>query len=73
MLDTTNTIKKGEQRIRKNDLVLVEGTGRGRFIKKGARLEVHSLQAEALIAKGAVKKISDVDPEKGKLRSRKGQ
>jgi hypothetical protein len=26
-----------------------------------------------LIAKGAVKKLADVDPEKGKLRTRKGQ
>lgn len=80
MIDTTDGIKKaaaktneaGERLIKKNDMVNVVGTGNGRFIKKGAKLELHRTHADELVRKGAVKIVSDADPEKNKLRARKG-
>jgi hypothetical protein len=80
MIDTNNAIRKGdsnpEQRkerpIKKHDMVKVEGTGRGRYIKKGQKLDLHRVHAEDLVAKGAVKIVGTVDPEKAKIRTRKG-
>jgi hypothetical protein len=76
MIDTSNAIKKsspGETRIKKNDMVRVEGTGLGRHIKKGSKLELHRVHAEQLKEKGAVKIIGAVDSEKSKNRVRKAQ
>jgi hypothetical protein len=77
MIDTSNAIKKGgkpgETLIRKNDMVSVVGTGNGRFIKKGAKLDLHRSHADDLVSKGAVKIVGDVNPEKTKNRVRKVQ
>lgn len=76
MIDTSSAIKKGgpgQTLVKKNDMVLVEGTGKGRFIKKGAKLELHRIHAQELIDKGAVKKIGEVNPEKRKSRVRTAQ
>lgn len=42
---------KGKQ-VKKDDLVEIEGTGKSKFLAKGKKVSVHSVQAEKLVESG---------------------
>jgi hypothetical protein len=71
MIDS-KSVKKGsevERKIKKNDMVFVEGTGSSKFIPKGKKKKVHRILAEKLVENGSVTLKGEAPSSK--LRSRK--
>lgn len=56
---------KDAKKVKKDDLVEVVGTGKSKFIKKGQKVTVHSIQAEKLIKSGKAGKSGDEKKVKG--------
>lgn len=74
-LSTKTAIKsqgdKGEQKIKKNTMVEIEGTGSSAHLPKGKTATVHQIHGQTLIDKGAAVKVRDVEAKP--LRARGGK
>lgn len=67
---------KDGTKIKKNDLVIVRGTGSSEFMPYGTEVKVHRMHANTLIDNGSATYVKDVDheeKEKHKLRARRGE